>query len=319
MDSMTEQTRRDGAILFAGTAVNVLVSAEAMAGAFSMLLVANPPGCWTPPHVHRNEDETVLVLAGTLRVETEERAMNVGPGQAVVLPRGRPHRLGNTGAQETRFLVLCTPGGFDDFVRAAGRPMPKGGPTMDEADIARLVQAAPRHGIELLAPAAPRPVPAREAAAAADEVDVLGIRIQVLAECGPGDDDPCLMRVQVPPGGMVPMHCHADREVIYGLGGVLEAWIGPVGKAAWQAVGAGQVADIPAGVPHALRNQGDVPADVLLIATRRIAGLFREVGCPVGDAPHGPPSPDRIQALAAASYARGYWLAGEAENAAIGL
>ena len=160
MSSMTDEGRRDpsGAILFAGTAVDILVPAEATTGAFSLLRFANPAGCWTPPHLHRNEDETVFVLSGTLKVETEERAVDVGPGQAIVLSRGRPHRLGNPGAQEAQALVLCTPGGFDAFVRAAGRPMPDAGPAMDEADIARLLQAAPDHGIELLPPehAAPR-------------------------------------------------------------------------------------------------------------------------------------------------------------------
>ena len=282
MSSITEERRCDraGAILFAGTAVDILVPAEATTGAFSLLRFANPAGCWTPPHLHRNEDETVFVLSGTLRVETEERAMDVGPGQAMVLSRGRPHRLGNPGAQEVRCLVLCTPGGFDAFVRAAGRPMPHGGPAMDETDIARLIQAAPRHGIELLPPGTLRPVATEDAAApaASREIDVLGIRIQVLAEFGPADDDLCLMRERVPPGCSVPINTHAGHEVLYGLGGVLDVCVGAVREAAWRVVDAGQVMNIPAGVPRVLSNRGNVPADVVLITQRRVAEQFREIG-----------------------------------------
>ena len=157
MRSTTGSVGHDGPILFAGTAVDVLVPAEATAGAFSLLRIVNPPRCWTPPHLHRNEDETVFVLTGTLRVETEEQVTDLEPGQVIVLPRGRPHRLGNAGVEEACCLVLCTPGGFDDFVRAGGRSMPEGGPTMNETDVARLVEAAPRYGVELMASGTLRP------------------------------------------------------------------------------------------------------------------------------------------------------------------
>lgn len=77
--------------------------------------------------------------------------------------------------------------------------------------------------------------------------------------------------------------------------------------------------DILGGVPHALRNRGDVPAEILLVTTRRIAGLFREIGRPAGAEPRGPPSPARVIQFISASNARGYWVADAAENIALGL
>ncbi len=321
MSTTMDQARHDDTMLFAGTAVNILIPAAATGGTFSLLRIAHPPGCWTPPHLHRSEDETVFVLSGTLRAETEEHATDVGPGQAIVLPRGQPHRLGNVGPGDARFLVLCTPGGFDGFVRAAGRSMPDGGPMLTEADVARLVWAAPYHDVELLAPDALRSAASASAAAVppAEEIDVLGVRVQVFAELGSDEDDLCLIRGRVPPGVVVPLHAHADREVLYGLGGTTEVWTGSAGGGAWQAVSAGGLADVSGGAPHALRNRGDAPADSLLVTTRRIAGLFREIGCPVGAVPAGPPSSARLDALVTALHARGYWLASEAENAAFGL
>lgn len=151
MSSTTDQTSPGDAILFAGAGVDVLVSAAATGGAFSLLRFAQPPGCWTPPHLHRNEDETVFVLSGTLRAETAGHTADLASGQVIVLPRGQAHRLGNTTAAEASFLVLCTPGGFDGFIREAGRTMAEGGPAITAADIDRLVQVAPRYGIALLA------------------------------------------------------------------------------------------------------------------------------------------------------------------------
>ena len=184
MSGTTDGAEPRGTMLFAGAAVDILVSAAATDGACALLRIVHPPGCWTPPHLHRDEDETVLVLSGTLRAETMGHAADLGAGQVIVLPRGQAHRLGNTAAEEVRFLVLCTPGGFDGFVRAAGRTMPDGGPVLTEADIARLIQAAPRHGVELLAPdALGHPVLADRAAATV-ELDVLATCIRVLARRG---------------------------------------------------------------------------------------------------------------------------------------
>ena len=298
-----------GTVLFAGTTADIVVPASQTASAFALLHFAKPPGCWTPAHRHRREDETVYVLSGSLRAETEDCADDLAPGEALVLPRDRPHRLGNTGAGEARFLVLCTPGGFDSFVHEAGRPFPAGDRAVAEDDAARLMAAAPHYGIELLPLDALRPVHAGRAKVAPEATDVLGVTVEILAEVGPEEDDLCLIRGSLPPGGVVPLHSHADRETLYGLSGTMEVSVGPVGAGSWHTVATGDVVDIPSGVPHALRNRGEVAADSLLVTTRRIAELFREVGCPTNAVLPGPPSPARLNAFVVALRARGFWLA----------
>ena len=309
---MIEDAAGNGTILFAGTMVDVLVPATAMDGTFSLLRIANPPGCWTPPHLHRVEDETVYVLSGTMRAETPDGARDLLSGQALVLPRGRPHRLGNAGAEEAHFLVLCTPGGFDGLVRAAGRSAGAGEtPAMTEADVARLVEAAPRHGIELLAPDALSPMASspRDGHAAPAVLDVLGLGIEVLAEAGRDPDDACLMRGCFPPGAEVPWHSHADREVVHILDGELQVAVGAAGEAAWTTVGVGGTVLVLSNVPHAIRNLGNAPATALLVATRRIADFFREVGVSPDAVPPGAPALDRLHAFATAARARGFTLA----------
>jgi len=309
-------------LTFAGTEVNILVSTMQTRGAFSLMHLRNPPGCWTPPHRHRNEDETFFILSGSIQTQTEDGIMDLLPGQVVTLPRGHTHRMGNVGHEDAQLLVLCAPGGFDEFVRAAGQPFATGGDVaVTGADLYRLVQEAPCHGVELLGPEALPPVTAADASAAGKLVtlDVFGAGIQFLAELGAGEDGISLMRGQLPPHVVVPLHSHMDREVLYVLEGTLDISLGPVGQATWQTVEAGRLVDVAEGVPHALRNRGDRPVDIFLVTTRRIADLFRELGLPAASMPPGPPSPERLAAFAQASSARGMWLADYQENAAIGL
>ncbi len=305
---ITERTGRGGTILFAGTVVDVLVPATVTDRAFALLKIDNPAGCWTPAHRHRVESETVYVLSGTMRAELAHGAYDLLPGQALVLPRGQPHRLGNAGPQAASFLVLATPGGFDEFVRAAGRSAKWGEePTMSDADRERLVEAAPRHGIELLPPDVPWPVgPTVAAPATPAMLDVLGLGIEVLAEPGQGDEDACLLRGTFPPGAAVPLHSHADAEAVHVIAGALEVVSGRNG---WTTLRAGDTVSFPGGVPHALRNRGDTPATALLVATQRIAGLFREVGLAPGAASPGAPSAQRLGEFALAARARGFILA----------
>lgn len=45
-----------------------------------------------PWHHHEHEDEFFLVWKGTFRVEFRDRAVELGPGECVVVPRGVEHR-----------------------------------------------------------------------------------------------------------------------------------------------------------------------------------------------------------------------------------
>lgn len=43
-------------------------------------------------HHHEQEDELFLVLAGSLRMQFEDREVALGPGELIVVPRGVRHR-----------------------------------------------------------------------------------------------------------------------------------------------------------------------------------------------------------------------------------
>ena len=53
--------------------------------------VAKFEGAFTWHH-HEDEDEMFLVVAGALRIELEDGAVDLAPGEFVVVPRGVEHR-----------------------------------------------------------------------------------------------------------------------------------------------------------------------------------------------------------------------------------
>jgi mannose-6-phosphate isomerase-like protein (cupin superfamily) len=59
-------------------------------------------------HHHADEDELFLVVRGELTIELRDGAVNVGPGELVVIPRGVEHR---PVAREEVELVLVEPKG----------------------------------------------------------------------------------------------------------------------------------------------------------------------------------------------------------------
>jgi mannose-6-phosphate isomerase-like protein (cupin superfamily) len=70
------------------------------------------PGSATPPHNH-DCDEVVLCLGGRGEVHIDGTAHRFGPDSTVVLPKGVPHQIFNTGAVplETLGIFGATPVG----------------------------------------------------------------------------------------------------------------------------------------------------------------------------------------------------------------
>ena len=59
-------------------------------------------------HHHEQEDELFLVIRGRFRVEFRDRAVDLGPGELVIVPHGVEHR---TVAEEEAEVLVFEPGG----------------------------------------------------------------------------------------------------------------------------------------------------------------------------------------------------------------
>jgi mannose-6-phosphate isomerase-like protein (cupin superfamily) len=68
-------------------------------------------------HLHRNEEEHFVVLAGTYRILIEEKVFDAPVGISVTVPRGSRHSWRNLSNETARLLVILTPGGFDKCIQ----------------------------------------------------------------------------------------------------------------------------------------------------------------------------------------------------------
>ncbi|MBS0562067.1 MAG: cupin domain-containing protein [Proteobacteria bacterium] len=75
---------------------------------FEMTL--QPSGRMPVPHHHRNWDETVYGLAGTVTFTLDGVPHAIAPGETLFIPRGAVHGFDNRSGAEARCLCLLTPG-----------------------------------------------------------------------------------------------------------------------------------------------------------------------------------------------------------------
>ena len=68
-----------------------------------------PPGASTTPHHHVRAEEVYYVLEGEGLMRIGEESRHVGAGDAIAIPPGMVHQIGNTGGCVLRFLCCCSP------------------------------------------------------------------------------------------------------------------------------------------------------------------------------------------------------------------
>lgn len=82
---------------------------------FNLAMIVLRPGQGVDGHVHDGEDDSFLVVDGTLTltVGDDHDVVRVGPGTFVLVPSGTFHALANEGPADVRFLNVHAPSGFD--------------------------------------------------------------------------------------------------------------------------------------------------------------------------------------------------------------
>jgi quercetin dioxygenase-like cupin family protein len=101
----------------------VLLRSEESGGVISVM-ESSVPGRWTGPPLHRHDfDEGFHVLEGELTFRLGDELSTAGPGELVFAPRGAVHTLANRSERPARYLLICTPAGFERTLarRAAER------------------------------------------------------------------------------------------------------------------------------------------------------------------------------------------------------
>jgi uncharacterized cupin superfamily protein len=140
---------------FGGSRARLLASGAQTGNAYCMFDIYSPAGRATPMHQHQHEDETVTIIEGELEVIVDDRRIRLPEGSSVTLPRGSRHQLINPTANTCRYMVVCSPSGFERFVDACSDAQtPKVEPGVpDERVKARMRAAAESFGITIYPPA----------------------------------------------------------------------------------------------------------------------------------------------------------------------
>ncbi len=142
---MTTTTREE--IKIGELAIRFLIEGEQSAGSVAVFEFDVPAGAKVAAaHSHDGYEETIYGLEGILTWTIEGTQTEVGPGQALCIPRGAVHHFDNAGDVDAKALAIVTPGilGPDYFREvAAVLDAAVGGPP----DLAAIAAVMRRHGL----------------------------------------------------------------------------------------------------------------------------------------------------------------------------
>ena len=149
MGAASTETIRVGAF-----GVRFLVQAADSNGSVSVFECDVPAAGRMPaPHSHDAFEETIYGLDGITSWTVDDRTLDIGPGDAVCIPRGAIHGFDNHGSEDATFLAVASPGLMTpDYFQEVGDVLAAaaGGPP----DLAAIGEVMRRHGLTPAPPAA---------------------------------------------------------------------------------------------------------------------------------------------------------------------
>ena len=145
----------DETIRLGPLAVRFLITGEHASGSIAAfeLTVPSAQRLTAPAHSHDHYEETIYGIEGVLTWTVDGKRIDVGPGQALCIPRGAIHRFDNNGSQDVKALCAITPAALGpQYFREAAEVIKAaaGGPP----DRVKMAEIMRRHG---LTPAPPPP------------------------------------------------------------------------------------------------------------------------------------------------------------------
>jgi quercetin dioxygenase-like cupin family protein len=138
----------DETIRLGPLAVRFLITGEQATGSVAVfeLTVPSAQRLAAPAHSHDHYEETIYGLEGVSTWTVGGKPIDVGPGQALCIPRGAIHRFDNNGSQNAKALCVITPAAIGpQYFREAAEVMKAaaGGPP----DRVKLAEIMRRHGL----------------------------------------------------------------------------------------------------------------------------------------------------------------------------
>lgn len=125
--------------------LRVLIDGPATGASLTMFEMDVLPGGAMPiPHHHAGFDETVYGMSGKLRLTVEGHALDVAPGESLLIKGGEVHSFANPLDTTARVLCVLTPGVFGvQYFREIQQLLSGGGPPDPE----KAAEVMMRHGL----------------------------------------------------------------------------------------------------------------------------------------------------------------------------
>jgi quercetin dioxygenase-like cupin family protein len=142
-------------IAVVGDVYRFLATSQDTNGQYAQWEATVPPGGGPPPHVHRREEEGFYILEGEITFQVGEKHIVASAGMFANMPVGVPHSFKNESDRPARMLITVAPGGLEQMFFEFGVPVSQGSttaPPPTQAEIAKLLEIAPRYGIEIMLP-----------------------------------------------------------------------------------------------------------------------------------------------------------------------
>lgn len=138
----------DETIRIGPLAVRFLLTGDNSSGSIAAfeLIVPGAQRLAAPAHSHDHYEETIYGIEGVLTWTVDGARIDVGPGQALCIPRGAIHRFDNDGSQEVKALCVITPAAIGpQYFRDAAEVIQAaaGGPP----DRVKMAEIMRRHGL----------------------------------------------------------------------------------------------------------------------------------------------------------------------------
>ena len=128
--------------------VRFLVTGDDAGGSVALFELTVPAAARlaAPAHSHDHYEETIYGVEGVLTWTVNGTRIDVGPGQALCIPRGAVHRFDNHGSQDVKALCAITPAAIGpDYFRESAEVInaAAGGPP----DRVKMAEIMRRHGL----------------------------------------------------------------------------------------------------------------------------------------------------------------------------
>ena len=134
-------------VIWNGVSYRLVLPVAASGGGLSVFESVDHPGYGPPRHIHKDADETFIVLEGTVDFLLKDVVTPRGPGEAIFVPRGTEHSFCVRGDAPARMMTVMTPGGFEGFFRQMALEACR-----IPADMARIAAVGATYQVEFTGP-----------------------------------------------------------------------------------------------------------------------------------------------------------------------